>query len=59
MAPAGTDSPPRTPALLPETDVFLLTLLVLKLINIKFLLVLSMLYNYEILNPKATVLVQI
>ena len=23
MAPAGTDSPPRTPALLPGTDVFL------------------------------------
>ena len=50
---------PRPQLCLQGLTFFLLTLLALKLINIKFLLVLSMLYNFEILNPKATVLVEI
>ena len=57
--PGGDRLSSQAPALLPATDVFLVTLLALKLINIKFLLVSSMLYNFEILNPKATVLVEI
>ena len=45
IAPAGTDSPPPTSARVLGSDVFSLTLWVLRLISIKFLLEISMLYK--------------